>query len=316
MAMTLVIGLAATGDALAAPYVGAGQAAIPEGGDRVGPRRDALIKARKAALEAALAELRGVDPAGRKRVLDSASAWTSAYRVLKQSDDGATATVEVEVEIDLPRIEKLLVGVGAPVGGVAPPRLGEVRGEACGDELATGARQLMAARDLASLEGEASAVMNVRLRCEALGEVYQARAHGSRVTISTQVGAEPPIQSTALAFAEDPQAAELEALRRALAELSEIVRKGRDTAISLEIAAPWPAARIRRLERAIGSSIVGVRSVSLGGITPQGAVILRIDGGSTLVAQDLAMRMEALRIPGAPLRILEVRDARRIAATF
>ncbi|MCA9662957.1 MAG: hypothetical protein KC486_31745 [Myxococcales bacterium] len=317
LAVAMVLALAAGEDALAAPYVGEGTAPIADGGDRIGPRREALKKARAAALEAALAELGAVDPEGRSRILATAAAWTSAYRILRQSDDGATATVEVEVEIDLPRLEKLLAGAATPASGAPPPRLGEIRIDGCGDEVDQGGvRELMVARGLASVEGPAPGVMRVALRCEELGEVHQARAHGAKVSLSTQVDGAPPQVSDALAFAADPSAAALEALRSALAGLSDTIRRERDTTIALEIAAPWPAARIRRLERAIRSSVVGVRSVGVGGITRGGAVILRIDGGDALVAEDLAARVQALKVPGAPLRIVEVQGPRRIAATF
>ncbi|MEZ4382816.1 MAG: hypothetical protein R3A79_15890 [Nannocystaceae bacterium] len=315
--MATVLALAVGEEALAAPYVGEGVAPIAEGGDRIGPRREALKKARTAALEAALAELGGVDPQGRSRILATAAAWTSAYRILRQSDDGATATVEVEVEIDLPRLEKLLAGAAAPTGGPPPPRLGEVQISGCGDEVdEVGVRELMVARGLATAESSSAGTLRVSLTCEDLGEVHQARAHGAKVSLSTQIDGAPANTSDALAFAEDASAAALEALRSALAGLSDALRRERDTAIALEIAAPWPAARIRRLERAIRSSVVGVRSVGVGGITPGGAVILRVDGGDALAAQDLAARVQALQVPGAPLRIVEVHGPRRIAATF
>ncbi len=316
LALVALVGSLCTVNAHAAPYSGRGQAAIGEGGDRIAPRRQALQRARKAALEAALAELEGVDSGDRSRLLASSAAWTSAYRILQQSDDGATATVEVEVEIDLPRIEKLLRGAGEPVGGVMAPRFGELRGDGCGDEVVAGVREQLLARGLVSVAAEAPTVMNLRLRCERLGEVYQARAHGSRVTIEAEISGAVPFKSVALAFAEEPSAAEFEALRRALGGLSEALYRGRDTSILLEIAAPWPAARVRRLQHAIGSSVVGVRSVSVGGITSGGAVILRIEGGEGLVAEQLAQRVRTLQIPGVPLRILRVKGPRRIAATF
>ncbi len=316
LALVALLGSVSTANAHAAPYTGSGQAAIAEGGDRIAPRREALQRARKAALGAALAELEGVDPGDRTRVLASSAAWTSAYRILKQSDDGATATVEVEVEIDLPRIEKLLRGAGEPVDGVKLPRFGELRGDGCGDEVIAGVREQLLARGLVSIAAEAPTVLNLRLRCEALGEVYQARAHGARVTLEAEISGAVPFKSTALAFAEDTSAAEFEALRRALVGLSEALHRGRDVSISLEIAAPWPAARVRRVQRALGSSVVGVRSVSVGGITAAGAVILRVEGGEGLGAEELAQRVATLRIPGVPLRILEVLGPRRIAATF
>lgn len=300
----------------AAPYTGSGQAAIAEGGDRIAPRREALKRARKAALGAALAELQGVDPGDRTRVLASSVAWTSAYRILKQSDDGATATVEVEVEIDLPRIEKLLRGAEESADGVKLPRLGELRGDGCGDEVVAGVREQLLARGLVSVAQEAPTILNLRLRCEALGEVYQARAHGVRVTLEAEQSGAVPFKSTALAFAEDTSAAEFEALRRALVGLAKALHRSRDASISLEIAAPWPAAWVRRVQHVLGSSVVGVRSVSLGGITAAGAVILRVEGGEGLVAEDLARRVGTLQIPDVPLRILEVKGPRRISATF
>ena len=316
LALGALLGSLFIASAHAAPYVGRGQAAIGEGGDRIAPRKQALQRARQAALEAALAELEGIDPRDRTRMLASSAVWTSAYRVLQRSDDGATATVEVEVEIDLPRIEKLLRGADEPAAGVILPRFGELQSDACGDEVVAGVREQLLARGLVSVNSAAPPVMNLRLRCEALGAVYQARAYGSRVTIEATIGGAVPFVGTALAFSEEPKAAELEALRRALGGLTEALVRARDTSIVLEIAAPWPAARVRRLQHAIGSSVVGVRSVSVGGITGSGAVVLRIEGGEGLLAEQLAQRVRTLQIPGVPLRILQVKSPRRIAATF
>lgn len=310
----------APASALAAPFAGEGTAAIPEGGDRQASRRQALERARRAALEAAIAEIAAqggvVDPAARTRVLAGASAWTSAYRILRQGDDGATATIQVEVELDLPRLEKLLdpaASAPAPSAGPPLPVLGEVQAEGCPDEVVGHVGEHLIARGLVAGAGAGSR-LDVRLRCEPLGWVAQAQVHGARVVVQAGVAGGEALRGEAIGFAGDPTAAAGEGLRRALVDVGEAYHRGADPAVAITLELPWPAARVRRVEKAIRDSIVGVRSVALAGVAADGAVVLRIDG--SLGVEALAQRLRALSIPGAPLRILSVDGPQRITATF
>lgn len=310
--MGVLLGSAGPITAFAAPYVGAGEAPIGESGDRTGPRKQALERARRAALEAALAEVEGGDAGRRERVLKAASAWTSAYRILGQGDDGATAKVEVEVEIDVARLEKVVQGASAAPAGVRLPPIGRITHQGCPEALVAGVDDLLIARGLAVAQGEGPA-LDVALRCEAIGQVPQARAWGAQVSVIVGAagGAE---EGRGVAFAGDPDAAAQEALGEALSEVGEALHRLQGGAITLRIASPWPAAGIRRVERAIGSSVVGVRAASVRGIEGDGAVLLRIDG--TLSADDLATRLAALQIPGAHLRVIGVDGPRLLSATF
>lgn len=312
--------ISAPADALAAPFAGEGTAAIPEGGDRQKSRRQALERARRAALEAAIAEIAAqgatVDPAARDRVLAAASAWTSSYRILRQGDDGATATIQVEAELDLPRLEKLLApaaSASAPASGPPPPVLGEVQADGCPDELVGHVGDHLLARGLVAAAGDGPRLL-VRLRCEPLGLVPQAQVHGARVRVKAGVPGDAGAEGEAIGFGGDPAAAASEGLRRALVGVGEGLHQGADSGIAITIEAPWPAARVRRVEKAIRDAVVGVRSVGVARIDPDGAVVLKID--ASIDAEALAQRLRALTIPGAPLRVVGVDGPQRITATF
>ena len=106
MAATLLTSLAAPA-ARAAPVEGKGTATIDEKSGISGARKRALGQARRVALDAALGGIAGpVDKAAKKAVRKRSEAWTGAYRILEQSDDGKTMTVRVEVDIDTVRLAK------------------------------------------------------------------------------------------------------------------------------------------------------------------------------------------------------------------
>ncbi|MEZ4453799.1 MAG: hypothetical protein R3B09_30365 [Nannocystaceae bacterium] len=307
-------------DALAAPFVGQGTAPIAEGGDRQAARKQATTKARKAALEAAIADMAtqgiAIDPGAKTRVIGSAAVWTSAYRILRQGDDGATATVEVEAEIDLPRLEKLLAPASTrPSDPGGPPLavLAAVRPGQCPAEIAAHVRDHLVARGLCVASGDGPS-LTLDLECEALGEVSQARVHGARVTVKASLAGDSPWQGEAVGFAADPAAAYAEALRGALFGVGESLRGGGDRAIHLAIERPWPAAQVRRLEKGIRDSVVGVRSVGVGGIEPDGSVVLRID--ASIDAEALAQRLGALRVPGVGFRVVGVGGPKALSVTF
>jgi len=313
LGVALALALASAWEAAAAPFTGKGSAPLAEGSDRAAARTTALERARRAAVEAALAELSGSPtPAARAQVLATAAAWTSSYRLLAQQDDGATLTVEIAAEIDLGRLEKAVTPAAARPSARALPRLGAVTSEGCAGELAGELGRLLAARGvIAADDGAAEGSMEANLRCEALGLVSPMRAFGAAATVTLRIAGAPPLRGEARAFSGDPAAAERAAVARASEGLADSLQ-AEDEGIMVRVAAPWPAARLRRLERAIAASVVGVRSVSVAGIAADGAVLLRVEG--SLAAGALASRLEGLATPGARLLRVSVRGERAIDA--
>lgn len=296
----------------AAPYVGKGQAPVGEGADRAAARKVALERARKAALEAALAEMQGLAAGSRERAMTTASAWTSAYRVLSQTDDGATLSLEIEAEIDVARLEKAMRPGSAPAPTRPRPQLAAVDGEGCPPEVVAALRDELVARGLVATSGGAGEA-KARVRCGSLGVVEPMRVHGASVTVEVQIDGALPVRGDAEAFGGDLLAAQHQALRRAAAGVADTLVSD-EGGVVLRVLAPWPAAKVRRLERAIGASVVGVRKVGVAGIEGDGTVRLRVDG--ELSAEDLASRVGALQVPGVKMRRVAPAGPGRVDAEF
>jgi hypothetical protein len=94
LAAGAVVALAVTPPAAAAPIEGTGRADIDPDKGVATARKRAIRRARRAALDTALSGVPGpVDKAARKAVRKRSEAWTGAYRILEQSDDGSAVTV-------------------------------------------------------------------------------------------------------------------------------------------------------------------------------------------------------------------------------
>jgi hypothetical protein len=302
------------GDALAAPFAGTGHAGIGGKVDSLKARDQALERARKVALEAAIEQLGAGDPTARNstarnQVLAAPAVWTRSYRVLRQDDDGATATAVVSVEIDTARLAKALAGPGATgATGAAStlvvlPAL-ELRTSECPPALEGELRRALVAagvvRDVAA--GSAGPVLSASLQCRKLGTVAYPRQVAVREELQLS-GAAPAV---ATGFGEDAQTAASDAMTRLIGLVTrDMARKPEGLAI--RVAAPWPAARVRRLERALRDSVVGVQSVRVGSIASDGAVTLQVEGG--LTAEELQARLPAVQIPGASLVVGEVESS-------
>ncbi len=299
---------------VAAPFAGTGHAAIGGEVDGLRARDQALERARKAALEAAIQQLGAVDPAARKQVLAAPGVWTRSYRVLRQDDDGATATAVVSVEIDTARLAKTLSG---PAAGTATPSPGvhvlpglELKSSGCPASLEVDLKRALVTagvvRDVAA--GSAGPVLAGSLQCTALGVVSYPRQTAVRAALALRApDAAAATTWVATGFGEDPQAAASDALGGAgglLGQVAKVMSGGTDRGVQLKISAPWPAARVRRLERALRDSVVGVRSVSVASVASDGAVTLRVDGA--LTAPELHARLAAVQVPGVALVVGEV----------
>ncbi len=301
--------------ALAAPFAGTGHAAIGGETDGQKARSQALERARKAALEAAIEQLGTSDAAIRKQVLANPSGWTGSYRVLQHSDDGATATAIVSVEIDTARLGKVLAGSGAgTTSGGLPPLLPSLTVDAkgCPEALADGLRRgLLAAgviRDVAP--GSAGPVLTASLECRA-GVLKYPRQAVIRVAARWSTAGLP---DQSVGVGEDPAAATNDAAAGLAGRVGQILSAKTAGGVRLKLAAPWPAARVRRLERALRESVVGVQGVTLAGVASDGSVTLQIEG--SLTAEELHARLSSVTVPGATLVVGEVDGSNVVHASL
>ena len=298
---------------VAAPFAGTGHAAIGGEVDGLRARDQALERARKAALEAAIQQLGAVDPAARKQVLAAPNVWTRSYRVLRQDDDGATATAVVSVEIDTARLAKTLGGPGAAGTNAGPglvvlPGL-DLKSSGCPASLEAEVKRALVGvgvvRDVGP--GSAGPVLSATLKCTDLGMVAYPRQAAVKAELALQAPGSAGMTLAATGFGEDRQAAVGDAWTGPGGLVGKITRTlstHDNTGVRLRILTPWPAARVRRLERALRDSVVGVQAVTVAGVGSDGAVTLRIDGA--LTAPELHARLAAVQVPGALLVLGEV----------
>lgn len=298
-------------EALAAPFAGTGHAAIGDKVDALKARDQALERARKAALEAAVDQLGAGDPLARKQVLAAPAVWTRSYRVLRQDDDGATATAMVSVEIDTARLGKALAGAGttpAPATNMTLLPGLEVSNSGCPASAEAELRRALLAvgaiRDVAP--GSAGPVLAASLQCGAPATLGYPKVTAVRGELALQGrgGATPAVGTVrATGLGEDAQAAATDALAGLIGQVVKGMSSGTDGALRVKIATPWPAARVRRLERALRESVLGVAGVSVAGVSSDGAVTLRIEGG--LTPQELQERLAGVQVPGATIVVGE-----------
>ena len=71
--------------------------------------------------------------------------------------------------------------------------------------------------------------------------------------------------------------------------------------VTVQIEASGPGDRVRRLERAIRDSVMGVRDVEVSGLEP-GAIVLSLT--TDLTVDTLAKRLSGLRLPDFSVTIL------------
>lgn len=293
-------------EAGAAPFAGTGNAAIGGKTDNLKARGQALERARKAALESALEQLGPVDPAVRVKILNEAAVWTRSYRVLQQGDDGATATATVSVEIDTARLSKALALPAAPAAKSEGPTLAGVHDEGCPSGTAeTLAQKLIAAGLVKDGRGgtvAAGSARTLELRCRELGPLEYPR--GVVVAVSLALRGPNESRSTAIGFGADTAAATTEATGRLFGQVAPTLSVQSAPGLKLRLAQPWPAARVRRLEKAIAESVIGVQGVRVASIGGDGSVTLQIEG--PLTAAELHERLSTVQVPGTTIVDLEV----------
>ncbi len=257
-------------------------------------RRGALIEARTVALTTALDQIDGpVDPAARKAVLAQVEAWTGAYRILSEKEEGGRLEVEVEVEIDLPRLQKRVAPKdarrprGFQWGGLDASR-------ACGKVNAAAVETSLEGYGVVSKQGP-EGNLTVKMSCQGLGPVPFTHDHAARVEVVASADGSELAARRIDGYGADPEAALRSAAEEALGELATDLAEHTRVGVELRVRYVGPASRIRLLERTLEDAVLGVRGVSVSGLRPDG-VVLTVD-----TDEDAAKLMSALqkaRFPG------------------
>lgn len=308
----------------AAPLRGTGQAKASEtkSPSLAQTRARALRRARRAALEAALRQLSGpVDPAARKAVLEAADSWTGAYRVLSEQSDGQDVDLEVEVEVDLVRLQKRVAKREDGGGGRPSWTLGDVgSAESCGEAAALAEvvrTELTAQGGVAAGGGDAAGsagqskgkgqakvpALDVALDCQPLGAVDHTLLHAVRVRVTATADGRTVAEASTPAFASTPVEAMAAGVQRALSDVAGELVTHRSGHVRVRVQSPMPAVRIRRLETAMRNSVLGVDEVEVGAVS-NGVVELHVRG--ELSAKALSRALGQLALPGFTLTVVRV----------
>jgi hypothetical protein len=294
--------------AAAQPYRGSG-ASAPEPKDKTpgAVRQRALAKARRAALELALGELQSqsgkLGKAEKKAVLSASDAWTGAYRVLSEKNEGEGVAIEGEVEIDVARLRKKVAG--APSSDAKPLFVldGIELADGCGDRTAR-ARvedELVVGRAVAA----GGAPLRITVACTSLGPVPHTFVHAARAVIEAKSDGRVVARVSIDSFGGDPDAAMLAAIAEAAQSVAASAALHRRGVVALRVAGARPAARLRRLERALVQSVMGVAKVEeLARVDAKGNVVLSVHGPSD--APTLAQALGSLDAPGVKAQVLAV----------
>ncbi|MEM6291367.1 MAG: hypothetical protein AAGA54_08890 [Myxococcota bacterium] len=267
-------------------------------------RTRAIRRARVAALQAALDDLSGpFDDEARRAVLKAGERWTGAYRIVSEHVDADGVRVELEVDIDVARLAKFVAPSALPTPATARYHVSAIEaGEDCGIEAAQLDEDLARVGVPRSPVGRSEGV-TIQLACEALGPVPNTLLRAVRVRAEATLGRKTLVAPSVAAFGIDDDSARA----RGAAELADTLASAlgrRDAAVEIRVEAPHPAARVRRLERAMVDSVRGVRAASVGGIDPDGAVRLRVKGNASPDA--IARGLEALSLPDFSITIVGV----------
>lgn len=305
LALGLVVGLLLVGGAARAqPFRGAAtSAADAKDKTPTAARTRALDKARRAALEAALAELGKLDKASRKSILGNTSAWTGSYRVLSERTAGDGVTIEVEVEIDLARLRKRAQGDGK---SVAAPlfTLGEIDLEAGCEPGATIRARIEDELVVAGAVGSEGPPLRIAATCRSLGAVPHTFEHAAHVEfVATAAGA--TVATARLdGFGKSPPEALAAAAAEAAAQIGTTVMRHRRGRVMLRVSGGRPSVKLRRLERALLQSVMGVGAVELASIDARGSVTFAVLGAAD--AATLAQALQSLQSPGVHASVTAV----------
>lgn len=276
-------------------------------------RKRALRRARTTAIAAALEGLDGIDKTARKEVMGSHSAWTSAYRIVEETRSGDAIRIEIEVDVDLPRLARRVSASGATTTTGTKPRfvLGTVKASAsgnCGDPQVLQQRvaeELTAVGAVTTEAEPTTAPVDLLVTCERLGAVRYTHMHAARVEITAATDAHAVAAVTRESFGEDDDAAVEAGLSQALFSVGARLAEHQRGRITIEIEASGPGDRVRRLERAIRDSVMGVRDVEVSGLKA-GTITLGLT--TDLTVDTLAKRLSALSLPDFSVTILATEE--------
>lgn len=272
----------------------------------------AILGARRAALVIALDSLGPKaegEPAARSAILSRYQLWTSSYRVLEVRPTAEGMQVQVEVEIDLPRLQKQLSLKKDDGQAVYAWGRAHVQEQCHAPEMQASAIK-DAMQELGVLRDDAQATLSMQITCASLGPVSFTRFVAAKVEARVKFGDREAILSRS-GFAVDP----VRAQASAYSELFNAVvdRLAADSALELRIRVqePWPAARLRHLERVLRDSIPGVQSALLLAVNGQGDAILSVK--SRLGAKALGESLSQVQFPGFEIEELRVQSKRSLS---
>jgi hypothetical protein len=296
----------APGAAGAQPFRGAGTSS-PEAKDKTptAARGRALDKARRAALEAALAELGKLSKSARKSILGNTAAWTGSYRVLSERDagDGVAIEVEVEVEIDLARLRKRAEGGSTTVAVPLFLLEGVDAGAGCEPKNTLAAR-IEDELTVAGAVGIEGAALRVTATCTTLGAVPHTFEHAAHVAVVASSGGRTIASAELDGFAKSPAEALAVAAGEAAAQIGASIALHRRGRVLLRVAGGRPSVKLRRLERALLQSVMGVNAVELTSLDERGVVVFSVLGVADAPA--LAQALSSLQSPGVQASVTAI----------
>ena len=311
-ALAGIVGVTALGVAapvLGAPFIGVGEApAVAAEG--AGGHREAIGRARRAALEAALATIEGaVDPQARATALANPEAWTSAFRIVRTQDDGATLTVEIEAEIDVQRLIKQLRPPAKHDDAPAARhgfRLGDVAVHECPDSDRVRAYLLDTLQQRRIVGPQGRATIGVQVRCRVVGAVPHSLLRAVRLDLDVTGVDETVGSHQGTGLAETDGGAAAVAVQRAVESLASRLRGPRAGEVVLRVEPVADSGRIRRLLRQVERSVVGVRGVTLDGVDGDGSILFVIQ--TDIDAAELARRIQAVPTADVAVKLVAVRQ--------
>jgi hypothetical protein len=304
LVLVLAAGALAPDAAAAQPFRGSGTSA-PDPKDKTptAARTRALDKARRAALDAALVELGKLSKATKKSITANTSAWTGSYRIISESPVGAGVAIEVEVEIDVARLRKRTEAgsttVAAPLftlegvdldSGCEPSATIRARVE---DELV-----------VAGAVGAGGAPLKIEGKCKVLGPVPHTFEHAARIELVASSGGSATATAEVDGFAKTPEEALAAAAAQAASQLGASLALHRRGRVLLRVSGGRPSVKLRRLERALVQSVMGVSAVELSRVDAQGRVVFSVLGVAD--AQALAQALQSLHSPGVSTSVIAI----------
>jgi len=294
----------APGAAGAQPFRGAGTSS-PEAKDKTptAARARALDKARRAALEAALAELGKLSKSARKSILGNTSAWTGSYRVLSERDAGDGVAIEVEVDIDLARLRKRAEGGSTTVAAPLFLLEGVDAGASCEPKTTLAAR-IEDELEVAGAVGSEGAALRVTVTCASLGPVPHTFEHAAHVAVVASSGGRTIASAELDGFAKSPQEALTVAVGEAAGKIGAALALHRRGRVLLRVAGGRPSVKLRRLERALLQSVMGVNAVELASLDERGVVVFSVLGVADAPA--LAQALSSLQSPGVQASVTAI----------